>query len=100
MVGPLVENLNITTLIIEAGNDDHTDPHVYDIYQDGHAFGTSLDWSYPAKLPVHESTFLLLTYPFSEARLTIPQSSRGKTLRDHLPNREIGAGIDNQTLPR
>ena len=44
-----MENSKITVLVIEAGNDDRTDPRVYDIYKYGQAFGTSLDWKYPAE---------------------------------------------------
>lgn len=33
--------------MIEAGDDDRKDPRVYDIYDYGDAFETSLDWSYP-----------------------------------------------------
>ncbi|KAF8311835.1 alcohol oxidase [Clavulina sp. PMI_390] len=43
----LSENAGTTVLVIEAGNDDRTDPRVYDIYQYTVAFFSSLDWSYP-----------------------------------------------------
>ncbi|KAF9517618.1 GMC oxidoreductase [Hydnum rufescens UP504] len=48
VAGRLTENPNIQVLVIEAGNDDRTNPVVYDIYRYGDAFGTKLDWSYPA----------------------------------------------------
>lgn len=44
----LTENSNTTVLVIEAGNDDRTDPRVTDVHQYGAAFGTSLTWSYMA----------------------------------------------------
>lgn len=43
----LAENKNITVLLIEAGNDDRADSRVYDIYNYGQAFGSSLDWAWP-----------------------------------------------------
>jgi hypothetical protein len=48
VAGRLTENPNLQVLVIEAGNDDRTNPVVYDIYRYGDAFGTKLDWSYPA----------------------------------------------------
>jgi len=44
----LTENPAITVLLVEAGADDRTDPRVYDIYTYGQAFGSNLDWNYPA----------------------------------------------------
>jgi choline dehydrogenase len=44
----LTENPAITVLLVEAGADDRTDPRVYDIYTYGQAFGSDLDWNYPA----------------------------------------------------
>ena len=43
----LAENSSLTILLIEAGNDDRTDSRVYDIYEYGAAFGTSLTWQWP-----------------------------------------------------
>lgn len=42
----LAENSSLTILLLEAGNDDRTDPRVYDIYEYGQAFGTSLTWQW------------------------------------------------------
>jgi choline dehydrogenase-like flavoprotein len=47
VAGRLTENPAITVLVIEAGEDNRNDPEVYDIYDYGEAFKTSLDWSYP-----------------------------------------------------
>lgn len=44
----LAENPNITVLLIEAGNDDRTNPEVYNLYKYGEAFNTALDWAWPA----------------------------------------------------
>ncbi|KAF8315210.1 alcohol oxidase [Clavulina sp. PMI_390] len=43
----LSEDPATTVLVIEAGNDDRTNPLIYDIYQYTKAFHTSMDWSYP-----------------------------------------------------
>jgi choline dehydrogenase len=44
----LAENPGVTILLVEAGGDDRTDPRVFDIYNYGQAFGSELDWSWPA----------------------------------------------------
>ena len=43
----LAENASLTILLLEAGNDNRDDPDVYDIYNYGNAFGTSLVWQWP-----------------------------------------------------
>ena len=43
----LAENSAITVPLVEAGADNRKDPRVYDLYQYGAAFGTSLDWGWP-----------------------------------------------------
>lgn len=43
----LAENSSLTILLVEAGNDDRTDSRVFDIYEYGAAFGTSLTWQWP-----------------------------------------------------
>jgi choline dehydrogenase-like flavoprotein len=43
----LAENAGVTVLLVEAGADDRKDPRVYDLYQYGAAFGSSLDWAWP-----------------------------------------------------
>lgn len=35
-------------LLIEAGNDDRTNPEVYNLYEYGAAFNTALDWAWGA----------------------------------------------------
>ncbi|KAF5371366.1 hypothetical protein D9615_009695 [Tricholomella constricta] len=45
----LAENAGVTVLLVEAGGDDRNDPRIYDIYNYGQFFGTSLDWSWPAE---------------------------------------------------
>ena len=42
----LAENPDVTVLLIEAGGDDRTNPAIYDIYNYGQAFGTSLSWNW------------------------------------------------------
>ncbi|KAA1476331.1 alcohol oxidase [Dentipellis sp. KUC8613] len=42
----LAENAQMSILLIEAGADDRTDPRVYDVYEYGAVFGTSLDWAW------------------------------------------------------
>jgi len=44
----LAENPAITVLLVEAGADNRDDPRVYDIYTYGEAFGSDLDWNWPA----------------------------------------------------
>ncbi|KAI5118344.1 hypothetical protein M0805_009147 [Coniferiporia weirii] len=44
----LAENSSLTILLVEAGNDDRDNPDVYDIYNYGDAFGTSLVWQWKA----------------------------------------------------
>jgi choline dehydrogenase len=44
----LTENPAISVLLIEAGGDNRNDPRVYDIYHYSQAFGTELDWAWPA----------------------------------------------------
>lgn len=44
----LTEDPTVTLLLVEAGADNREDPRVYDIYNYGQAFGTELDWSWPA----------------------------------------------------
>ncbi|KAI3599065.1 glucose oxidase [Moniliophthora roreri] len=42
----LAETGTYSVLLVEAGADDRWDPRVYDIYNFGQAFGTSLDWQF------------------------------------------------------
>ena len=44
----LSEDSSLKILLLEAGNDDRTNPDVYDIYNYGNAFKTSLVWKWPA----------------------------------------------------
>ena len=44
----LTENSAVTVLLVEAGADNRNDPRVYDIYNYGQAFGSDLDWNWPA----------------------------------------------------
>ena len=44
----LTEDPTVTVLLVEAGADNRNDPRVYDIYRYGDAFGSELDWSWPA----------------------------------------------------
>ncbi|KAK5130192.1 hypothetical protein LTR08_002401 [Meristemomyces frigidus] len=41
----LTEDPRISVLVIEAGNDNHQDPRIYDVRTYGQAFGTELDWN-------------------------------------------------------
>ena len=45
----LTEDPTITVLLIEAGQDDRTNPEVYDIYNYAQAFGGPLDWAWKAE---------------------------------------------------
>ena len=42
----LTENPNVTVLLVEAGGDDRDNPLIYDIYDFGLAYGTSLSWNW------------------------------------------------------
>ncbi|KAJ6615969.1 hypothetical protein B0H10DRAFT_2219843 [Mycena sp. CBHHK59/15] len=44
----LAENPGMTILLIEAGQDDRTNPEVYDIYEYSQAFGVPMDWAWTA----------------------------------------------------
>ncbi|KAJ6628061.1 hypothetical protein B0H10DRAFT_2209738 [Mycena sp. CBHHK59/15] len=44
----LAENPGMTILLIEAGQDDRTNPEVYDIYEYSQAFGGPMDWAWTA----------------------------------------------------
>jgi choline dehydrogenase-like flavoprotein len=44
----LAENSSLKILLVEAGGDDRTNPLIYDIHQYSKAFGTNLDWAWPA----------------------------------------------------
>ncbi|KAG9089557.1 hypothetical protein FRC06_001487 [Ceratobasidium sp. 370] len=44
----LAEVSTNSVLVIEAGRDDRSDSRIYDIYKYGQAFGTDLDWNFPA----------------------------------------------------
>jgi choline dehydrogenase len=46
----LAENASHTILLIEAGGDNRTNPLVYDIYEYGQAFNTSLVWNWKTDL--------------------------------------------------
>lgn len=43
----LSENASVTVLLIEAGGDDRKDPRIYDLFEYGQVFNTSLDWNWP-----------------------------------------------------
>ncbi|KAJ7062173.1 hypothetical protein C8F01DRAFT_126103 [Mycena amicta] len=45
----LSENPAITVLLIEAGQDDRTNPEVYDLYDYSQAFGGPMDWAWKAE---------------------------------------------------
>ncbi|KAF7368745.1 Glucose oxidase [Mycena venus] len=45
----LSEDPSISVLLIEAGQDDRTDPQVYDIYEYSQAFGGPKDWAWTAE---------------------------------------------------
>ncbi|TFK48008.1 alcohol oxidase [Heliocybe sulcata] len=45
----LAENSDISVLLVEAGADNRDDSRVYDIYAYSQAFGTELDWAWPAE---------------------------------------------------
>ena len=42
----LAENPNMTVLLIEVGEDDRTNPEIYDIYDYSQAFGGFMDWAW------------------------------------------------------
>ena len=44
----LTEDPTITVLLVEAGADNRNESRIYDIYKYGEAFGSDLDWSWPA----------------------------------------------------
>jgi choline dehydrogenase len=44
----LAEDPSVSVLLIEAGADNRNDSRVFDIYSYGQAFGSELDWSWPA----------------------------------------------------
>lgn len=45
----LTEDPDITVLLIEAGEDDRTNPEIYDIYDYSQAFGGPMDWAWTAE---------------------------------------------------
>ncbi|KAJ7485944.1 alcohol oxidase [Mycena latifolia] len=45
----LAENPAITVLLIEAGQDDRSNPEIYDVYNYGQAFGGPMDWAWTAE---------------------------------------------------
>ncbi|KAL5534916.1 hypothetical protein ACEPAF_3006 [Sanghuangporus sanghuang] len=46
----LSEDPSKTVFLVEAGNDDRTNPDVFDVYKYSAAFGTSLDWAWSTDL--------------------------------------------------
>ena len=40
----LSEDFSTTVLVVEAGNDDRTNPNITDIYNFGNTLGTSMEW--------------------------------------------------------
>ncbi|KAJ7143798.1 hypothetical protein C8R44DRAFT_758923 [Mycena epipterygia] len=49
VAGRLTENPDITVLLIEAGEDDRSNPEIYDIYDYSQAFGGPMDWAWKAE---------------------------------------------------
>ncbi|KAJ6483613.1 hypothetical protein C8R47DRAFT_1186392 [Mycena vitilis] len=49
VAGRLSENPDITVLLIEAGQDDRSNPEVYDVYEYSTAFGSPMDWAWTAE---------------------------------------------------
>jgi hypothetical protein len=49
----LAENPAFSILVVEAGSDNRNDPRVFDIYNYGQAFGSDLDWNWPADQGKH-----------------------------------------------
>lgn len=67
----LAEDSSKTVLVVEAGNDDRTDSRIYDVYNYGQAFGTSLDWAWSTDLGrtmrglvFHFLLYFFLSYEF------------------------------------
>ncbi|KAJ6559281.1 hypothetical protein B0H10DRAFT_2240528 [Mycena sp. CBHHK59/15] len=49
VAGRLSENPDITVLLIEAGQDDRTNPEIYDLYEYSQAFNGPMDWAWTAE---------------------------------------------------